>query len=131
MTAINYNLPTIRISDVNEKFPLDAEEVEIINDILYNPVNGVGVLRGTRPKVNGVSAWVWRKLMTLVSQEIKFHSISTSLDSYLDEDYPNDTVEDRANRILWLELLVEKIMVVIPENEQHGANSWKMACDNR
>ena len=128
MNTINYNLPTVNISAIKEKFDLSYEDEEILNNILYNPVGGIGILRGTRPKNNGTTAWVWRSLMTLVSQETKFHYIATSLDSYLNEDYPDDTLEEREHRILGLELLVEKVMSVIPENAQHGANEWKLAC---
>lgn len=117
---INFELPTIDIDKIQQKYSLTDEEINIIHGIMYNPFRGVGVLRATRPTNNGIHSWVWRQMMMRVSPEEKFHSAATVLDGYLSEyTYDDPGIED------FLHQLIDKIMFCVPTELQHGLNNWK------
>ena len=80
-SGINYNLPVIDIDTID----CTEEEREVIRDITHVSKDGKTLLRGTKPK-NGESAWVWRKVMQLVSPEEKFWVASKAIDDYLNPD---------------------------------------------
>lgn len=117
-SQINYSLPYIDINLIKSRFNISKEEREIIEGIVYNPLNGVGILRATRPKQSGAHSWVWRNVMMMVSPEEKFHVVTPSLDGYLaGSDYDEQTLNG----------LVDKIISTIPENKLLGILDWKDA----
>lgn len=119
---INFALPEISLNDIKLKYALTPDEEEIIMGIIYNPVNGKGVLRATRPKQSGIHSWVWRNVMLLASPEEKFHSIATVLDSYIDPYVTsNPDIELKLNQV------VEKIISCMPQDQLPGSVNWKGA----
>lgn len=120
-TEINYKLPTIDVGKIKKRFDLSQEEESIILGILYEPVNGVGILRATRPKHSGKCSWLWRNVMMFASPEEKFHTISTFFDSYL-ESYPDkEKVEEMLGRIL------DKVISTLSDSDLPGLTDWKDA----
>lgn len=116
---INFNLPLIDLNVIKGRYEISPEEEEIILGIIYNPANGAGLLRATRPKQSGVHSWVWRNVMMLVSPEEKFHNIATALDSYIEECGDTNVLEYDLNR------LVDKIVGTIPPEKLYGTSNWK------
>lgn len=115
---INFKLPIVDVNKIKNKFNLSDEEESIILSILYNPINGVGIMRATRPTNSDVSSWVWRSVLMLVSPEEKFHSVTPSLDSY---------IENSAGDFNFLNSIVDKIVSTIDEKYQYGSLNWKKA----
>lgn len=120
--TINFKLPIIDISKIKNKFHLSEMEESIINGVIYNPINGVGVLRATRPKHSNLASWVWRKLMMLVSPEEKFHYVATALDDYL--------YEEDENTEAILSHIVEKVLSTLQPDQMHGIENWRRALGN-
>lgn len=120
--TINFKLPIIDISKIKNKFHLSEMEESIINGVIYNPINGVGVLRATRPKHSNLASWVWRKLMMFVSPEEKFHYVATAFDDYL-KDAGSDIESD-------LSQIVEKVISTIPQDQLNGIENWRRALGN-
>lgn len=117
---INFDLPTIDVNVIKKNSSINEYEENIILGIIFNPQNGVGILRATRPISCGRCSWVWRKIIMYVSPEEKFHNLPTSLDEYISEY--NDI-----NLPKVLDNIVEKIIISIPENKWYGINRWKSA----
>lgn len=115
---INFNLPIVDVNKIRKKFALTEEEESIILSIIYNPLNGVGILRATRPTKSPVSSWVWRSVLMFVSPEEKFHSVTPSLDNYIE----NSSVD-----VDVLNSIVDKIVSTIDESSQYGSLNWKNA----
>lgn len=115
---INFNLPVVDVNKIKEKFVLTQEEEDIILGILYNPYNGMGVIRATRPIQSNICSWVWRSVLMFVSPEEKFHSVSPSLDNYI-----KDSIVD----IDVLNSIVDKVVSTIEVESQYGSSNWKDA----
>ena len=113
---INFILPIVDVNKIKKKFTLTEEEESVILSIMYNPVNGVGVIRATRPTSSPVSSWVWRSVLMFVSPEENFHSVTPSLDSYIE----SATVD-----VDTLNTIVDKIVSTIDKDQQHGSLHWK------
>lgn len=114
---INFNLPMVDVNEIEKKFMLSQYEKDIILGILHGTKNGVGIIKATRPTSSNVLSWVWRSVMMFVSPEEKFHSLSPSLDVYLEnEEFVDIDV---------LNSIVDKIISVIPLDKQHGSSHWK------
>ena len=78
MAEINYNLPTIDAEHLRRKYNLNEKDTALILSILHKPVNGRGVLKGSKPKEGAEAAYLWRTVMMLLSPEEKFHSVVPS-----------------------------------------------------
>lgn len=123
MEKINYELPIIDINRIKEKYSLTDDEEKLILGIMYEPNNGKGTLRGSRPKASGESSWLWRNVMMYVSPEEKFHATSTSLDSYIESSTDKSKMEVEA----YLSSILNKILDSFQDDQLTGANHWKEA----
>lgn len=131
--SINFKLPIIDINKIRNKFSLSLLEEKILSEIIYNPTNGVGVLRATRPKQAGpLCSWVWRNLMMLTSPEEKFHYVAVSFDEYIGEALKEisenqNIVANKDDIESTLTQLIEKILSTLSPDELHGVNNWRSA----
>ena len=116
------NLPIVNINSIKEKFSLSEQEQDIIEQVLYKPINGVGTIRNSKPHTSPEAAWVWRTCMSHISSEERFQIVNPQIDHAL----------GKAGEVLtfyrvYLMSIVDKILSVIPDEQRHGEAAWKRA----
>ena len=105
---INYDLPEVNLGDIE----CSMVELQIIKAITHRTPDGRTILRGTRPR-GADAAWVWRKVLQMVSPEEKFWVASKAFC-----DLPTDS------DVGMLQSLAQRVISSIPTEKRIGEAEW-------